>query len=84
MMNRPKKWRHPRLTGGQCPICEWWFDGYAVGAGDPTGNTAPFVEWALDARQTGRCVKHECFMANNMRRPILETPLPPALRRKAG
>lgn len=82
MINRPRKWPQPRLVSGQCPVCGWWFDGHAVGVGEPTSDTAPVVEWAVDARQTGHCLKRECYMANNCQRPVLEAPR--LRRRRAG
>jgi len=74
MMRRPALWRRPRMEAGQCPVCEWWFDGVIVGAGDPTGDTAPIVEWAVDARRFGRCLKHECAVRNHFEAPALDQP----------
>ena len=82
MIRRPRRCPKPRLAAGQCPVCEWWFDGHKVGAGDPTGDTGPIVEWSVDARDTGRCLKHECFVINKFQAPRLETPL--ARRRQAA
>ena len=83
MMRRPKRGAHPRLAAGQCPCCGGWFDGYQVGTGEPTANTAPVVEWSVDARDTGRCVRQECYLDNRFERPVIEAP-PPARQRKAG
>ena len=74
MMTRSRTWPRPRLSAGQCRICLWWFDGYQVGAGEPTGNTGPIVEWAVDAKHTGRCLKRECYVTNRFEAPKLETP----------
>ena len=74
MLTKPVNWREPKVSEGQCPVCEWWFDGPLVGAGDPATDTAPIVEWAFDAARFGRCVKRACWLANNLERPVLETP----------
>lgn len=87
MIHRPSPWPRPRLLSGRCPVCGWWFDGYAVGVGEPTTDTAPVVEWAVDARHAGHCLKRECYFRNNCQSPKLETPgvvRPQRRRRRAG
>ncbi len=74
MMTKPANWRRPMTSAGQCPVCGWWFDGHLVGAGEPTRDTAPIVEWAFDAARFGRCLKASCRRANRLEAPLLERP----------
>jgi len=74
MITRSDTRRKALLQAGQCPVCGWWFDGHQVGTGEPSSDTAPVVEWSIDARERGRCLRHACYVSNAFQTPTLETP----------